>query len=192
MPRANWGVSSREMDDFDREKQFKPYTGPVPPLAVYCWRIKVLRYFPATKDKHPQLRIGLELYPRNKNEKRYAGYFLMDFAPVAPKSQFRYVPFLDAIGVSTREFETRTIVDTEGNIQKIGKWRNDGDALILAQVKEGQDEKGQARREIGWYGALEEEPEEEEEYEDDEALDEDDEGEYGDEDDEEEYEYEYE
>lgn len=188
MPRATWGVSSREMDKFDRDKQFKPYTGPTPPLGVYQWKVKNLKHLPATGEKNAQLRIGLELVPRNKDERKFKGYFLMEFAPVASNTQFRYVPFLDAIGVSTREFETRTITDAEGNIKKIGRWANDGEQLILAKIKEELDQNKQLRRAFDWFGPVEEEEEEaydeddegefdEEEYEDDEEYDEDEEDE---------------
>lgn len=182
MPKAQWGVSASQMREFDREKQFKPYTGPVPPNSVYQFKVAVLKHAPETNDKNPQLRIGLKLVPRNKDEKRFKDYWIMDFAPVTPNTQFRYIPFLDAIGVSEADFERRTIMDNEGNITKIGSWRMDGEQLILAQIRDGEDEKKRPRKEIAWYGALEEAEEyEDEEEEGDEEFDDDDE--YDDDDD---------
>jgi hypothetical protein len=152
MPRANWGVSSQEVDEFDRDSQFKPYTGPIPPDGVYNWRIKVLKYAAATRDKFAQLRIGLSLEPRGDSEEQYRDYFIMTFPPVSEKTAFRYVPFLDGIGVTGREFTKNTITDEEGNIKKIGKWRNSGDEMIAAQLQTGQDQNGDPQKQIGWMG----------------------------------------
>lgn len=155
MPRVKWGVGAEDVDDFDRDSQFKPYAGPEPRNGVYAWKIKVFKFAAGGRGKLPQMRPGLELVPRaGFNEGKYAGYFIMDFIPVSDKTQFRYVPLLDALGVTGREFETATITDEEGNIQKIGKWRNKGETVIIAQLRDGQDDKGIARKEIASYGEL--------------------------------------
>src|SRR3989304_2103981 len=161
MPKVRWNsISASDIDSFDRSKQFAPYDGPIPPNAVYQWKIKTLKYAPATQDTHDQLRVGLELVPRrNRNEKRYAGYFLMLFIHVTPNTQFKYVPFLDAIGVDGRSFEQRTITDQDGNITSIGKWRNTGDQLIKGQLRDGQEYKGETRKELGWMGPVTEDDE---------------------------------
>lgn len=155
MPRVPWGISAGDVDNYDRDSQYKPYAGPIPTNGVYQWKVKKLQHVAGTRDKNPQLRIGLELTPRNKEEKRFKGYFIMEFAPVTEKTQFRYVPFLDAIGVTGREFERSTITDEEGNIKKIGKWRNDGEMLILGQLQDDVDQNGAPRKKIGWMGGLE-------------------------------------
>lgn len=180
MPRVNWGVTAADVDDFDREKQYKPYDGPIPHNGVYQFRVKIAQFVSGSKEKLPQLRIGLELVPRasRKSEKQYAGYFIMEFAPVAHNTGFRYVPFLDAIGVSGRDFETRTLADEEGSIRKIGRWINDGKTLILAAIKDDVDQKGNPRKAIGWMGPVTDETdevldeEEAEEYDDEDTYDE--------------------
>lgn len=156
MPRVRWGIKAADVDDFDRDSQYKPYDGPIPANGVYQFQVKVLKYAAATKDKLPQLRIGLELVPRSgrKDERRYGGYFIMVFAPVSSKTAFRYVPFLDALGVSGDDFEERTVTDNDGNITKIGKWRNTGEEIILAEIKDEADQAGNARKGIGWMGYL--------------------------------------
>jgi len=173
MPRVNWGVSARDIDNFDRDTQYKPYDGPTPTNGVYQFKLKVLKAIAGTRAKNPQLRIGLELVPRKgrTDERQYAGYFLMAFAPISDKTGFRYIPFLDAIGVSGKDFEERTIVDTEGNIKKIGRWGNTGNEMIMAEIKDGQDKDGNSRKDIGWMGPLTddvaaEDPEDDEEYDD--------------------------
>lgn len=158
----DWGISSNDIDDFDRSKQYAPYSGPQPPLGVYQFLIKVLRGVPATRDSLPQLRVGLELVPRFKEENQFAGYFLMAFLKIGERNAWTYVPFCDAIEVSGTDFTDRTQLDTDGNVKRIGRWRNTGDTLILAQVKDGTDQAGNPRREIGWMGPVEESATEEE------------------------------
>lgn len=173
MPKATWGIEREDIDDFDRDSQYTPYAGPIPPNAVYQWKIKVLKFIAGDRQKLPQLRVGLALVPRaGYDEKQYKDYFLMAFIPVSNKTQFRYVPFLDAIGVTSAQFTERTITDEEGNIKRIGTWRNDRATDILAEVKNGVDQDDNPRKEIGWMGAADAtEPDEEEEYEEEEADD---------------------
>lgn len=189
MPKVRWGINAREVDSsFDRDSQYKPYDGPVPPNGVYHFQVKVLKCVAGTRQKLPQLRIGLELVPREgrKDERRYKGYFIMAFLPISDKTAFRYVPFLDAIGVSVGDFADRTNPDSDGNVKSIGKWRNDGKELIAVELKDGQDQNGNSRKETGWMGAIDDEGDDEEEDYDDDEEEYDDEEEDEDYDDEEE------
>lgn len=156
MPKANWGISASDVDEFDRDTIYAPYTGPTPVNGVYEWHIKVLKFIGKTGDKVPQLRVGLALAPRSdrKEELKYEDYFIMAFLYVTDKSAWKYVPFLDAIGVTGTEFVNSTVTDEEGNVKKIGKWRNTGEEFILAELKDGEDQNGNSRKEIGWMGPI--------------------------------------
>lgn len=175
MPRANWGITADDVDDFDRESMFKPYAGPpVPVNQVYLWEVKVLKYAARTRTKNAQMRVGLELVPREGyDEDDYAGYFIMDFIPVTSKTNFRYTPFLDCLGVSGKEFEQRTMYDEDGNIQRIGSWRNNKDTLLYGQLQMGEDANGEPQRKIGAYMPYDED-EAEEDLDDEEYADEED------------------
>ncbi len=156
MPRVNWGLSRGAVKNFDRSKQYKPYAGPVPPNGIYAWRVKVLEYQAATKGKLPSLVSGLELVPRYKSEEKYAGYWIRNFMPVADHTAFRWVPSLDAIGVSESVFYERTVTGADGRVQRIGQWQNTGEILILAQLKDGQDLNQNPKKEIGGQWEYEE------------------------------------
>lgn len=158
MPKVNWNISAGTIDDYDRSRDFKPYDGPIPPAGVYRWKIKKLQYIAGEGKKHPQLRAGLELIPRNRDEKRFETYFIMAFMTVSEQWPGFYVPFLDAIDVSENEFRNGTMTDEEGNIKKIGRWRNTGDVLVKAQLKDGVDQHGSPRKEIGYFMADSGEP----------------------------------
>lgn len=165
---VRWNIKASAIDDFDRSKQYTPYTGPIPPDAVYVFLIKKMQYVPGTRDKLDQLRVGMELVPRKgMGEGKYKGYFVMNFIPVADNTGFRYVPLCDALGVSGTDFTERMRVDREGNVQRIGQWRNTGEQEILAQIVTGYDEKGEPRKEVKWMGPLQEPDEDDEEYDSD-------------------------
>jgi len=176
MPVVRWGGKvGQAADDWDREEQRKPYAGPPVPNALYYWDIKVLKYRQGAN--FPQLMIGIELVPRTKarpEEKRYKGYFIFAFLPIADHVAFRYAPFLDAIGVSGADLEKRCRTDNEGNVTSIGKWRKKASGnYIAADLTTGKDDQGNPRQEVNSFYAIAEttasEEEEEEEYEEDDS-----------------------
>ena len=189
MPRVNWGIDAEVIDEFDRDAQFTPYTGPQPPVnMVYCFTIKNLKHVAGTDKKYPQLRAGLTLEPRNNDEAKYGGYFIMKFMTIAPPKDgkqgtgFQYIPFLDALGVSSVDFTTKTQTDEDGNVKRIGPWRNEGDTLILARIEMKADQNGEPRVEVTWVGDASnvvfediDEAEEAEEFDEDELYDDEDE-----------------
>ena len=181
MPIVKWGITQGDVDDFDRSSQYTPYRGPTPPNAVYDWEVKLLKFQAGTREKNPALWIGLELVPRGKSEDKYAGYFIMDFIPVMDKTIWRYVPLLDALEINGRDFVKRTKVDSDGNIVSIGRWSLDGH-MVSAQLVDGKDAAGNARKEIkggAYFECLEVDADEDDEdiddYDgDDDVFDEDD------------------
>lgn len=175
MPRADWGIAPGVVRDFDRDSQYRPYDGPTPINGVYQFQVKFAKFIAPTDTKLPQLRIGLELVPRNQDEKKYAGFFIQLFRSISDRSAMFWVPFLDAIGVTETEFRTKTIYDSEGNIKSIGKWRSNGQTQIKAELKDETDQNGQPRKAIGWMGAadaieVDDEDYDDEEYEDEEVF----------------------
>lgn len=184
MPKMDWGLSQGVVENFDRGKVFAPYKGQTPPTgAVYAWALKSLKLVSGTKDKLPQLRAGLEIYPRSAEERRYKGFYRSTFSPVADHTAFRYVPFLDALGITEREFRRGTIHDSEGNIKSIGRWKFEpGKTILLAQLIDEIDQNNKSRASIRdtWFEAYD--PANDEYADDDDIdgadVDEDDDGEW--------------
>lgn len=140
MPRVQWDFDvDAVFDEFDRESNFKTYTGQVPPLgAVYIFALKTFKYAAPTEEKGPQFRAGLELVPRGASEQKYAGYFIMAFLNISKNADWTWVPFFDRLGVSGRAIKTGTIVDEDGKVKSIGKWHfKPGDELIFAKLEKG-------------------------------------------------------
>lgn len=178
MPRVQWsGLGADDVDGFDRDSQIKPYAGPVPPDGMYLWAIKVLQHREGDRKKNPQLRVGLELVPRAgtdyKHERKYKGYFTMDFIPMADNTAFRYVPLLDVLGVTGKDLINNTITDEDGNIKKIGSYRHDGRTLVLAQLVQELDQNGNAKAQKNIRGGGYYEPPEDAELDDDELPEDD-------------------
>lgn len=178
MPKAQWGVSARDVGNFDRENAYKPYQGPQPLNGVYKFRVAKAVYAASDGESNAQLRLTLVLVPRNKQENKYNGYVITSFMPIADNTQFRYVPFLMAIGASDADFVNRTITDNEGVIKSIGKWKSDGKTEVAARLVDNDYEGARNPKQIDWVGELEDTPvdddedEEEEEYEDETEEDE--------------------
>ena len=177
MPRVNWGVGKEVIDEYDRDSQFTPYRGKTPPNGVYKFKVKTLKSAAGTKTKNPRLTAGLELVPRDADEKPFKGYYIPKFMAIADTNGFQWIPFLDAIGVSSAEFLRGTVTDEDGNVRKIGNWKMDGTTEILAQLADGTDQNDNPRKEIKWVGALDDEEGFADEVEEDEEVyDDDDEG----------------
>lgn len=157
MPRVDWGVGRSTIDDFDREaqKQYEPYKGKAPPSnAVYKWRIVVAKARPGDEEKNASLTFLLQLVPRDREEKPFAGFKVwVNRYPTENNTGF-WVPLLDALGVTSRDFLRNTITDEEDNIKRIGAWRNTGKFEILGELRDGQDQNGNSRKEINWFGAV--------------------------------------
>lgn len=173
MPKVVWsGVNQDTIENYDRESQIQPYDGPPVPNGLYHFVIKVLKY---RQGKNlPQLMIGLEILPRADRpaEKKYKRFFIMDFAPVADHTAFRWVPFLDAIGVTARDFLGKMYTDEEGNVTKIGKWTLAKADPIAAMIGDDNDEQGNARKRVAGYFAIDSAPLDDAEEEDEEDLEE--------------------
>lgn len=153
--RVPWGISESDIDDFERS-DFKPYTGPIPPVGqFYRFKLKIFRYAPAMDGKNPQLRVGLELEPHTTEHERYAGYFIQDYAPVTPQTNFRYVKYLDALGIGAKAFVRGPYrIDDDGNIKRVGRWQFTDPIYLLAKLRATDNE--QYPREIGDVYAFDE------------------------------------
>lgn len=154
MGKVKWGtgITAAAIDEVDTDKQFTPYEGPTPPNGVYRFHVKVLKQT-TSSNNNPQLAVGLELTPREDipEQRRFKGYFCMDWIPVMDSTAFRLRPFLDAIGVTSKEFINGTITDEDKNVTKIGKLAITKKLLVAASIRMGQDQKGNARMEVGTY-----------------------------------------
>lgn len=153
MGKVKWGggISQGAIDEVDTEKQFTPYDGPTPPAGVYRFNVKVLKTS-TSSNNNPQLVIGLELVPRSDipEQRRYKGFFLMDYITVLDSVAWRLRPFLDAVGVTSKEFVNGTVTDEDSNVTKIGKKVVKG-TMVAVSIKNGQDQKGNARMEVAQY-----------------------------------------
>lgn len=197
MPRVRWGDEEELLEageNWDPDEQIQPYDGPTPPTGLYHFDVKVLKK--RQGKNFPQLMIGLELVPRKgrSDDKKYVRYFIMDFAPVSPQTNFRWMPFVQAIGVSPSDLIKKCVTDEDGNVTKIGRWvkREKGNVIAVNIVHDPDDERYGGRKVASYFAPKSTKAapveEEEEEYEEEEYEEEPEEEEYEEEDAEEEYE----
>lgn len=121
MARMNWNVSAEEIDNAE-VRDFTPYDGPPLPAGSYVWEIKVLKVGESAAG-NPKLRMLL-VFPnveKDPNWDEYVGAAVWNDVGVTSNSTGLVKPFLDAIGVSSVDFTTRTMVDEKQNVVKIGK-----------------------------------------------------------------------
>ncbi len=154
MPKMKWGsgVTADTINNAE-EKGITVYDGPLPPKGVYGWDVKFLKTG-ETSNKNPQLIIGLELNPRDREDHQaFKGFFVQDFIVVKDTTAWRLKPFLKALGVSAKDFLENTVTDEEGRVTKIGTLdltKRAPGIIAMLQVNRGQN-KEQYPREVGSY-----------------------------------------
>jgi hypothetical protein len=148
MPKVKWGgkelQDSLENYDGENDAQYRPYDGPPPRAGMYLFTVKRVKQN-TSPGGFPRLQLFLELTPRagRPDEKRYDKFFMLDGIIVKEdgSTTFRVRPFLDAIGVSVREFMTNTVTSAEDNelVVKIGKFKTDKPFQIMGAIKPQKD-----------------------------------------------------
>lgn len=157
MGKVTWGgdISADAIDEAER-RQFQPYDGPVPPNALYAWKIKMLKKGKAKSSGNDQLIIGLELAPRTgrEDQKPYKGYYRTTYIAVVDSQAGKLAGFLDAIGVTAKDFLNRMYDDGEKDarggvrITKIGDWVNDGNQYVLGELNDDTDKDGRPTKRV--------------------------------------------
>jgi hypothetical protein len=148
MPKVKWGgkeLQERlENYDGDQDAQYRPYDGPPPKAGMYLFEAKRVKYN-ISPGNFPRLQVFLELTPRpgRPDEKKYDKFFILDGIIVKEdgSTDFRIRPFLDAIGVSVRDFLTNTITSAEDPevVTKIGKFKMDKPFPIMGSIRPQRD-----------------------------------------------------
>jgi hypothetical protein len=146
MPKATWGeFSSNDIDNAEQREGFAPYAGPLPRAGIYRFTAKFMKKG-VSGTGNPKLQILWELDGTWKPEhKKYDACPLWDNMPVMPSTAWRVRAFCDALGLSSKEFQTRIIVDEEGKVTKLGSLGDPAGLQVYVNVSrrpasEGYDE----------------------------------------------------
>lgn len=143
MPKVKWGGDDAlDADTIDNaETGFVPYAGEIPPAGVYRFRLERCRKVEFNSG-NPGLKNLLLLDGSWKSEhEQYDGCPLWDNL-VATRAAAGFVKaFCIAIGVTSREFISSTLVDDEANVTKIGNVKvTDAGLLVYVNVKRGRQD----------------------------------------------------
>lgn len=137
--KVKWGGSDLQerLENFD-DTRYEPYDGPRPTSGLYGWTIKRIKR-DTSSGNFPCLYVHLDLHTRGRaDHRKYEGFFMRDQVIVKDDgtTDFRVRPFLDAIGVTVRDFMNNTDVGDDGFITRIGKTKvGDGKLKVLGNIK---------------------------------------------------------
>lgn len=120
-PKATWGdFSSSDIDNAETREGFTPYSGPLPRAGLYRFTCKFMKKGKSQTGNH-KMQMLWELDGSWKPEhKKFDGAPLWDNMPVMKSTAFRVRAFCEAIGLTSKEFQTRIITDDDGKVTKLG------------------------------------------------------------------------
>ena len=110
MSKVLWGGEELETELEDWEgNDFPQYDGDRPRKGVYQFKLTRLEKTESTNG-HPQMVAHFELSPHKLEHRLYKGYYMRDYIIVKDdgSTAFRVRPFLDALGVTSRQFKRLT------------------------------------------------------------------------------------
>lgn len=146
MPKATWGdFSSADIDSAEQREGFTPYSGPLPRAGLYRFTAKFMKKGQSNTG-NPKMQILWELDGSWKPEhKKYDGCPLWDNMPVMKSTAWRVRAFCDALGLSSKEFQTKILTDEEGKVTKLGSLGDPAGLQVYVNVSrrpasEGYDE----------------------------------------------------
>jgi hypothetical protein len=142
MPKVKWG-GDIDADAIEQAENNQGYNGPLPPSGVYRFSIKFMQRT-MSSNNNPMVKILLLLDgktdPLKPEHERYHGCPVWEQIPVMKSTAFRIRELCDALNISAVDFMNKTIVDEDGNIQKIGSLKiADQDLLVTYKARQEND-----------------------------------------------------
>jgi hypothetical protein len=142
MPKISWNAADEEQiltaDDIDNaEDGFTDYAGDIPPGGVYRFKIKRIKFTEFNSGNQGYL-VLMELDGSWKPaHRKFDGCPLWDRVTMTKAAANFAKAFAAGIGVSSADLISRTIVDEDGVVTKIGKVVPEG-KLVYVSVKRGE------------------------------------------------------
>lgn len=124
-------VAASDIDDYEDEGAL--YDGPKPTRGIFKFEIAKINKG-ESKAGNPKLQVSMKLVSRNKEDKQFDGCPLTDFLPIMKSTVWRFAPFLKAIGVTGAMLLSKTIVDENKDVVKIGTVKPNG-MTVVCQVQ---------------------------------------------------------
>jgi hypothetical protein len=151
VPKATWSNSDLDAGEIESAESNGSYDGQLPPRGVYRFKLREMKK-EVSKAGNDMIAVTAFLDGSWKPEhKKFDGCPLWERITLSKSTAWKPKELCAALGVSANDLLTKTIVDSDGAIQKIGNKVIAGkDVLVYASVRieksEGYDDKLKANR----------------------------------------------
>lgn len=117
MPRMKWGDEFDELPEEYDGGDFEPYDGEEPPAkTVLRGQVKKL-WITESKQGNRMLKVLFEAGGNQGKRAEYDGWSVWDQIPLLPNCAFRYMPFLESLGLTMDDLKRRcAIAQEEDNV----------------------------------------------------------------------------
>jgi hypothetical protein len=135
MPKATWSsLSTQDIDE--AETREGSYAGALPPRGVYRFKVRYMKQGQSNAGNDKLVVFSTIDGTWKPDHKKYDGCPLWDHMPMTKESAFRAKALCAALGVSASDLMTKTVVDEDGNVTKIGsKVFKDKDVFLYVSVR---------------------------------------------------------
>lgn len=134
MGKVKWSIDADEPEDLEG---YDVYDGPDLPKGVYRFQLKFLR-LKENRNGDPMLNGLLVVNDDRADKKRYNGAPVWFNQNVTEQGKPYVKQFLNSIGVSWKDFMSKTVMDEDTDpptITKMGVTKLDGSTLLRALIK---------------------------------------------------------
>lgn len=152
MPKATWSNADLSADDINTaESNAGTYDGPLPPRGVYRFKVSHMKQAVSSNDNDMVVVTAFLDGSWKPEHKKFNGCPLWERITLAKSTAWKPKELCEALGVSPADLLNKTVVDSDGFIQKIGnKVIADKGVLVYASVRieksEGYDDKLKVNR----------------------------------------------
>lgn len=190
MDEDEFNIKELEGAEYDDSREgYTDYSGEIPPKGTVLPG-KIKKAWWTFNNSKPPARMMIAIWEADENAGEYEGLPLWDYISFSPQAKWRWQPFLDATGLTLRDFKKMEVEDEDDErygtpIISIGDWEVGEDSAAVNVVTKRERYDGDWRAKVDKYlpydadedAGEDEDEDEDEDYEDEEWEEEPDEDE---------------
>jgi hypothetical protein len=161
-----------ELEGAEYDESNAPYRGPQPPRDTELTGIIKKAWWTESSDGDRMMKV---IFEGDEDCKKYKGIGIWDNITFNAKSKWRWLPFLEATGLTLKDIQTKMYVESEDDnvgapIQKIGKWVPGEKSTAVRVITDRKPYNGEMSTKIGTWLSYEDEYDEDDEDEEEEEA----------------------